>query len=554
MLRASTSILRDYQTAVKNEIIRKHALGIQNVLAVVPTGGGKTVVMADIARDNNQPEIIIAHRQELVSQISMSLARAGVYHRIIAPQSTVNFIIERQVDRLRKNFTHPNAPLAVAGVDTLVRRTDQLARFLKQCNRWQTDEGHHIQKDNKWGAAVQALPNAFGVGWTATPVRPNGQSLSRLRTGIYDSLVIGPTMRALINQGYLCDYKIYGPPSDIDLSNVLISSATGDFNTKQLRDAAHKSHITGDVVGHYLRLAKGKRGVTFAVDVEMAEEHAAAFREAGVPAAVLHAKTPDRDRVKFMDDFEAGRLLQIVNVDVLGEGYDCPAIECVSFARPTQSYGLYVQQFGRGLRPLPGKKWGTIIDHVGNVTRHGLPDAPRAWDLDGIGRNTRPVDDLPIRTCFNLDCLMVFEGYGRTCPYCGSCPERQTASRPDVVEGDLQEFSPDLLARLRGEADRIVNRAHQVPVHLGKGIAATVRDAKAVWRDTQLELRDAIAWWAGVRRDIYGEDDSTGYRRFWRTFGVDVATAQTLKADKAAELLEKVRKQTDEDYALRRVQ
>lgn len=512
--------------------------------------------MADLCRDNDQPQILIAHRQELVSQISMALARAGVYHRIIAPQSTIRFIIDRHVTKFRASYYHPNAPVAVAGVDTLIRRTDQLERFLKQCYQWQTDEAHHLQTNNKWGQAVATMPNAYGVGWTATPVRPNGQQLGRGngKHGLFDGLVIGATMRELIDAGYLCDYKIYGPPSDIDVSNITLSLATGDFNATQLRDAAHKSHITGDIVQHYLRLAAGKRGVTFAVDVALAHEHAEAFRAAGVPADVLHAKTSDADRARITDAFERGELLQIVNVDVLGEGYDCPAIEVVQFARPTQSYGLFVQQFGRGLRPLQGKSHGFIIDHVGNVMRHGLPDAARTWSLYADDRRGRRMDDLPVRTCLNLDCLRVFEGYSRTCPHCGYAPPREPASRPEFVEGDLAEFSPALLASLRGEAERLVAPVGRVPVSAGPGAVIATKRRHEARATAQLELRDAIALWAGVRRDVYGDPDSDSYRRFWRTFGVDVLTAQTLNEAKATELTERIKGQTHDDYTTRRTQ
>src|SRR5688572_237278 len=544
-------MLRPYQSTVKDEIRYNQSLGIKNNLAVLPTGAGKTVVMANLAKEATEPEMLIAHRQELVSQISMALARVGAYHRIIAPQPTINFIIDRHVTKFGRSFYHSDAPCAVAGVDTLVRRieSDELKRFLKQVKEWQTDEGHHLQIGNKWHAATQSMPNAFGVGWTATPVRPNGQSLGRLRTGVFDRLVVGPSMRELINERYLCEYKIFGKISDIDLKNVLVSSSTGDFNSKQLRDAAHQSHITGDIVAHYNRLAPGKRGVTFAVDVEMAEEHAAAFRQAGVPAEVIHAKTPDRDRVKITERFERGETLQIVNVDVLGEGYDCPAIEVVQFARPTQSYGLFVQQFGRGLRTLPGKSHGLIIDHVGNVMRHGLPDAPREWSLDGVKGNPRS-DDLPIRTC--PECWHVFEGYARTCPECGFVPPRAPAGRPEMVEGDLTEFEPGLLARLRGEADRLVSEHQALPHHAGRVavLAATKRQAER--RTVQLQLRDMIASYAGIRQQLYGEDDSTIYRRFYRTFGVDMATAQTLNAAKAEELHTKIRGQADNDYTARR--
>jgi DNA or RNA helicases of superfamily II len=195
-----------------------------------------------------------------------------------------------------------------------------------------------------------------------------------------------------------------------------LSQATGDFNADQLRKAVHKSHITGDVVAHYLKLAPGKLGVTFAVDVEAATEIAGAFRAAGVPAEVVSAKTPDALRAQILRRFKAREILQLVNVDLFGEGFDLPAIEVVSFARPTESFALYCQQFGRALRLMLSKEAAAvhahltdeqrraaiaasekpvaiIIDHVNNVLRHGLPDARREWSLDRRERRSGKKSD-----------------------------------------------------------------------------------------------------------------------------------------------------------------
>ena len=535
-------MLRPYQSILKNEIYNRHELKFQNVLGVLPTGAGKTVVMADIFKDNeNYPQIAIAHRQELVLQISCALANAGIYHRIVAPARTIRFVVERHVRKFTQSYYHPGAPTAVAGVDTLINRFEDLTSFLKQVRRWQTDEAHHLQINNKWGAAVNRMPFAHGVGWTATPMRPTGQSLGRSLSGVFDALCVGPAPRELINQGYLCDYKIYAPPLSMNVTGLDVSSATGDFNQAQLRRQAHKSKIVGDVVQHYLRLAPGKRNVVFAVDVSLAEEQAAAFNAAGIPAAVLHAKTNDVERVKMLDKFERGDLRVIVNVDVLGEGFDCPAIECVQFARPTQSYNLFVQQFGRGLRPLPGKSHGIIIDHVGNVERHGLPDTPREWSLDGVAKKPKRLDDdLPLRNCPNPACFTVFEGYGRTCPVCGHCPPRESASRPEQVEGDLIEFSPDLLNDLRRRAAEIVRENGKLPYGQPKHVIKAVRKKQTTRREAQLTLRETMGWWGGTRRDRYNDPDSDAFRRFFRTFGIDAATAKTLGATDAAELNERI--------------
>lgn len=151
---------------------------------------------------------------------------------------------------------------------------------------------HHAIQENKWGKATTLFTNAYGCGVTATPLRADRKSLHIDQGGIFSDMIVGPAMRELINAGSLCDYRIFAPPQSIDVSNVKIGS-TGDYSQPGLREAAHKSRIVGDVVAHYLKLARGLRGITFTVDVEQAIELANAFTEAGVPAMAVSAKTPD---------------------------------------------------------------------------------------------------------------------------------------------------------------------------------------------------------------------------------------------------------------------
>jgi DNA repair protein RadD len=372
--------------------------------------------------------------------------------------------------------------------------------------------------------------------------------------------------------GYLTDYRIFAPPSDLDLSTVALSQATGDYNADQLRKAVHKSHITGDVVAHYLKLAPGKLGVTFAVDVEAATEIAAAFRAAGVPAEVVSAKTPDHLRAQILRRFKAREVLQLVNVDLFGEGFDLPAIEVVSFARPTESFALYCQQFGRALRLMLSKEAAAvhanltdegrraaiaasekpvafIIDHVSNVLRHGLPDARREWSLNRRDRRSNGKSDaIPLRTCVSWKdsagnkhegCTQPFERVHKACPYC-KCPIPPPAIRsgPEFVDGDLLELDADTLAALRGDIARI-DGDPVIPYGAAPEVAGAVRRRHWERQQGQQALRNSIAWWAGLE-SAQGRGESESYRRFFFKFGVDVASCQSLGAKAAAELAGRV--------------
>lgn len=488
-----------------------------------------------VIADNPGASVAIAHRQELVSQISLTMARNGVRHRIIGPTALSRSITALHMADMGRSYVDHNARCAVAGVDTLIRM-DATDSWFKQVSLVVQDEAHHVLKANKWGQAAAMFPNARGLYPTATPVRADGHGLGRHADGIIDKMILGPSMRDLIDAGYLCDYRIFAPPSDLDLSNVTISNATGDYSAPQVRAAVHRSHITGDVVGHYMRLAKGKLGVTFAVDVEAATEIATAFRAQGVPAEVVSAKTPDLLRVNIMKRFRAREIQQLVNVDLLGEGVDVPAIEVVSFARPTQSFSLFSQQFGRALRTLEGKDRALIIDHVGNVIRHGLPDARREWSLDRREKRSNSVSDaIPQRVCLNPACLWPYERAHKCCPYCGHYPEPPARSAPEFVDGDLTELDADTLAALRGDISRIDGEA-LMPFGADHITRLAVHKRHHERQQAQASLRAAMDWYSGFQdmRGAAGIEEK--YRRFYLQFGIDAASAQALGAPDAEKL------------------
>lgn len=562
--------LRPYQAEIKQCIYQAWGRKSRNVLAVLPTGAGKTVTFSDILRDHVGASCAIAHRQELVGQISLALARDGVRHRIIGPKSVVKLCVSQHMSELGKSYFDPSARCAVAGVDTLVRRKEELAHWLQSVTLWVQDEAHHVLETNKWGTAAAMFPNAKGLGVTATPTRADGKGLGRFSDGLFDGMTIGPGMRDLINDGYLTDYRIFAPPSDFIRPDSEAVGSAGDFTLQKMTKAVRKSHIMGDIVVHYLRLASGKLGVTFVPDVETAHDVAAKFNAAGVPAEAVSAKTPDSERIAILRRFRNRELMQLVNCDLFGEGFDLPAIEVVSFGRPTESFGLYVQQFGRVLRLMLGKHlyatwddltseqrreqiasstkpYGMIIDHVGNVSRHGLPDANRNWSLDRRekrGRN-KPNDVIPTWTCPH--CTGVWERIYKVCqdPFCNNArPAPAARNAPEFVDGDLMELDPETLAQMRGDVDRVDMPVSEHRAELAAKNVPKIGQLAGVKRhverqEAQKALRASIAWWAGYRR-AEGCPDSESYRRFYFAFGVDVLTAQALNTREAIDLADRI--------------
>lgn len=516
--------------------------GHKNVLAVGPTGMGKTRFKASIFADNQEPQIALAHRQELVGQISCAVASEGIYHNIVAPEPVIKFCIQQHIKQFGRNFHHPRAPTHVGGVDTVIARADSLTQICNSIRLWDIDEAHHVLTKNKWGKAVRLFNRAIGLGVTATPRRCDNQPLGSAFGGVFDHMVLGPTMRELINMGYLSEYRIFAPPASIARAELKRSETTGDFTPESVREASHRSPIVGDMVTQYQRIAPGKRAIAFVVDVETAKEVAARFMAAGVPAEAISAKTDDTTRQRAIERFSRGETLVLVNVDLFGEGFDVPAVEVVIDGAPTESFSKFAQRFGRMLRLFDGKTHGIYIDHVGNVIKHGLPDAPRKWSLeiDYRGSKKRDADEgvIPVRAC--VKCFRAYEAVTKTCPYCGHVDVPAPGARlsPEMVDGDLSEFAPELLARLRGEIKRIDHEWDAKPTSAADVVRMRHHAARL---EALHQLRQTVNYWAGVQVYGLGRSESEAYRRFYHKFGTDVLSAQTLSGADMVALADRVR-------------
>ena len=443
-------VLRPYQEQVIDDT--RQALKQHNsVLMQGPTGMGKTAItvyMMGRAAAQNKRAYFLVHQNELLSQTSRALWRQQLEHGVIA-----------------SGKARSTLPAQVASVQTLVRRMDQY----KEPDLLIIDEAHRAAAKT-YQTIIDYWPNARVIGLTATPQRTDGKPLDVM----FDTLVLGPSIRQLMDDGYLCDYEIYAPPIGIDVSTV--KRKMGDFDSKELEAVIDKKSITGDAVAHYKTHASGKRCVVMCVSIKHAQHVAEQYLAAGVPAGVIEGTMTGPQRDGMLEDFAAGRLMVICNVQLLVEGVDIPAIEVVQWLRPTQSLVIWMQGNGRGLRPADGKSDLIIFDHVGNCLRHGLPDDDREWSLEGKEKGKRKAaaeDEVKIKQCGN--CYAVFRPGPQTCPHCGA-PVAGTQRELEVVDGQLEKI--DKLA-IRKEQKREQGQARTLEDLVALGLRRKMAKADA---------------------------------------------------------------------------
>ena len=449
--------LRPYQQQAIADLRQAFRSGVRAPLLVAPTGMGKTVIFSAItqaAAARGRRILILVHRRELIRQTSAKLTIAGVTHGIIAA-----------------GFEPSDHPVQVASVQTLARR-------LKQ-QHWQPDlividEAHHLVAGNLWGQIISHWPDSFLLGVTATPIRQDGRGLGAMFT----KLVLGPSTADLMAAGYLTPVKIYAPPQVADL--IGIRTRAGDYANDQAAAAMTRPTVTGDAITHYQRIAAGQPAIAFCCNVNHATSVCDAFNAAGISAATLLGNTTDRDAL--VARFTAGALQVLVTVDVVSEGFDCPGAAVAILLRPTQSEGLYLQQVGRVLRPAPGKAAAIVLDHVGNVHRHGFPDDVRPWSLDDARQRTSkggpPAPS--VRTC--EACFAAFKPAPQ-CPVCGT-PSKLSTRELKHQAGQLVELARDAVARARARDRRQQAQARtlQELIHIGqaRGMKNPVAWAKHV--------------------------------------------------------------------------
>jgi superfamily II DNA or RNA helicase len=412
---------------------------------------------------------------------------------------------------------------------------------------------HHCLKENKWGKCVQSLPNSFGLGVTATPIRSDKKGLGSGYDGVFDEMIVGSTMGELITSGNLSMYKIFVPPQLLDVTGLKIT-ASGEFNQKELARRTDRIDITGDTVQQYLKLANGLQTIIFTVNISHAEHVAEEFNRAGISAVALSSKTPLTERTKALIDFENGNIKVLVNCDLFGEGYDCPAVSCVIMLRKTESYALFKQQFGRLLRVFEGKPFGVLIDQVGNVQRHCIYGAPHddpVWTLERTKKKIGDDEKPSGRIC--PECFAFYVPNVRNRLVCAECNHEETKEQTNdemkkfiTNNTDLVEMNVEFIDIMMIERNKVDMNPAKLRQNMKKGHMKTVIINSAVNNHTkrqfaQKSLRNVILQWS---HDVSVEnnwDILTTQLFFEKTFKVNIFKAQVLSERLSLKLLEEIK-------------
>jgi len=480
--------LRNYQQQVAADITDHIRAGEKRILAVLPTGGGKTVIFSYIAQRAYQrgtPTWLVSHRIELLKQASASLFRFGVPHGRINPGYTP-------------------APAELVQVGTVGTVVSRMAR-LKPPKLIVVDEAHHTVPGNTWGRIVEAYPDAIVLGFTATPVRADGKGMADM----YDVMVKGPGVSDLIRGGHLVAPMIYVPPAKFERAD-LKAKRSGDYSDRELEEVFDKPHITGDAVEHYKRICPGTPAIYSCVSIKHAEHVAEAFRAAGFRAEAVDGKTEADERVRILAGLGDGSVQVVTFCSIISEGTDIPAIGCVGLLRPTESESLYLQIVGRGLRPCAGKDRAVVIDHVGNVARHGHPAIERFWELQPSEmKEAREKggfeDSMKVVVC--TSCFATFEP-APACPYCGhEAPKPKPPTGPAVKGGELVLLDAgeheDIQRKQRVEVARATTLEELVNIQMERGYKKGW--VQVVWGIKQKKFRaeaDKAALRATTREDL----------------------------------------------------
>lgn len=431
--------LRDYQLKGLDTI--RDALRLNDsVIYVLPTGGGKTAlatVMAGNASSMGRRCMFLVHRRELIRQTQDAFTLSGIHYGTIQAGKPGD----------------PFAKVHIGSIQTVVRRLEKLQRP----DLLIVDECHHARAQSwstviKWAACKT-------VGLTATPCRLDGKGLR----GHFDEIVMGPKMAELIKAGWLADYRVYAPAT-VDASAVRIRGR--DFRPEELDVLMSKRAIIGDVVDHYKRITPGRQAIVFSPTVKHAALMSVAFNQAGVPSTYIYGDMPTRERDRAVEAFRQGDLQVITNVDIVGEGFDMPSVYCAILLRHTKSLSLYLQQVGRCLRPQEGKDAAIILDHVGNVKRHGYPDQDREWSLDGAQKPRKEMDKKHVQVKQCEACYAVVFQREEFCPYCGAMFETKEREVTEV-DGELVEMDRKIQQKLRSKQQGQAQTLREL-VELGK--------------------------------------------------------------------------------------
>jgi DNA repair protein RadD len=445
--------LRPYQTEAIEQL-RTAMVRHKRTILCVPTGGGKTTIVAEMIRraiGRGKSILFLAHRSELLQQAVERLQGFGLEPGIVQG----------------KHVSH-NPNLNVASVQTLRNRPNGIFPpdiiFIDEC---------HLSMANSYLTILERYPNAYVIGMTATPCRLDGKPLG----DIYSKIVNPISIVNLTDNKFLVPVKAFGVKDSPQTDD--IKTARGDFDNAELYKRYDKPQLYAGVVRNYIRFACNKPFICFCVNVDHSIKTAEEFRKQGIAVEHVDGTTNETMRNHNIAMFRAGLIQGICNVGLFTEGFDVPHVECVILNRATQSLALFLQMVGRGLRPYANKAHCTVIDHGENIFRHGWHDIDREWSLNPTKKKkSDKIGAMSVKLCDFCEFMMPVNT-----AVCENCGHEHKKKEKQVLEAEFAELvrtpTPAHLRKKWSDMNEAELREY-----------AKLRNYKDGWVRVQLKLRN----------------------------------------------------------------
>lgn len=422
--------LRQFQAEAIQSLRQGLSSGFLRQMLYSPTGSGKTIIATGLvkgARLKGKRVAFLVNRVQLVEQTSAVFRRYGIDHGVI------------QGDNSRREYEH----VLVCSIQTVARRglPDDIDFII-------IDEGHAVAGSREYRDLMMRLTGKPVIALSATPFSKGlGKHYDELDGPLFERLVVASTIGELIQDGHLVDVDIYAPSAPDMTGYKPVKNAFGelDWSDKDAAEAGDKPELIGDIVSHWMRLAKNTPTVVFAANIAHSKHIVERFCAAGVKAEHLDCYQDGDERRATLKRFESGETMIVSNASLLAEGWDAPFCKTLILARKTKSLIRYLQMLGRILRPFPGAERAMVLDHSGACEELGYPtdDLPLFLD-DGKPRTSSGSDyeekEVPLpKPC--PKCKFMKPARVHKCPKCGFEPEKQSDIRE--AEGELKKLDRD---------------------------------------------------------------------------------------------------------------
>ena len=493
----------------------------QSVMVQMPTGTGKTVLISEVVkreerRVKNPCVWIVVHRRELVEQIKETLER----------RLGTSLDAEREKSNVIEVFS----------IQWLSRHYQELE---ERPSLIVIDEAHHALAKT-YAEMMNAYPEAKKLGVTATPCRLNKRGF----TDLFEVLLTSHSISNFIKDGYLSDFDYVSlNPSSEDQKKIdrMSKRATdGDYSIAEMQDVLDCKPSIGRLYQTIKDFASEKKGIVYAINIEHAEHIAAYYREQGIEAVAISSKTPLAERKIIIEKFKGTSIdskpnyaslnlsesverkndadnkplstencgqtdktgtaseqmvnIQVlVNVDLFGEGFDCPDVEFIQLARPTLSLAKYLQMVGRGLRVAKSKECCIILDNVGLYRLFGLPTTEWNWTAMFHG-NQSGMGEVNMAKDFALKTI-------------GACYSGQKRERIDIDNDIMVVIARHDAPRVQAQMQELSDMYHTIRNlrktecgYIGDGVYIRTIEKQGIYKTTN----DVRLGWRMVYRTVDG--------------------------------------------------